>query len=68
MSRSMRKTPIVKDHNKGQKKIANRRVRRVLQNIGEEYWTPALYKRVYCSWEISDYAFWVDANSKYLRK
>lgn len=59
MSRSYRKAPIVADSNKYAKKLANKKVRKckfVLQN-GE-------YKKLFESWDISDWSFEIDKNSK----
>ena len=54
MSRSYRKFHVVKDHNKGQKKIANRKVRRTnkLKSIKR-----GNYKKMYPQWDICDY-YW----------
>lgn len=58
MSRSYKKTPVIKDSglkssaNKSAKQIANRTVRRkkYIPNGGG-------YKKIYCSWNICDYRF-----------
>lgn len=50
MSRSYRKTPIVKDHRKGAKREANKAVRRKW-NLD----SGGAYKRVYEQWDISDW-------------
>ena len=58
MSRSFKKSPVIKDANrkgptyKSGKQIANRAVRHKgdIPNGGS-------YKKVYCSWNISDYRF-----------
>lgn len=68
MSRSRKRTPIVKDFNPGMKRIANRRVRRKLAEIGEPYCYPAQYRRMTEKWDICDFSFYVDKNSKYVRK
>ncbi len=54
MSRSYRKFHVVKDHNKGQKKVANRKVRRTnkLKPIKR-----GNYKKMYPQWDICDY-YW----------
>jgi len=53
MSRSYKKTPIVKDHTRGMKAVANRKFRRksiVVANGNA-------YRKVVCSYDISDWAF-----------
>lgn len=55
MSRSYRKQPVWKDHNRGMKTIANRKVRRALnRNIDFEL-PNSLYKRYFCQYDICDY-------------
>lgn len=54
MSRSYKKNPVVKDHNKGMKNLANRKLRRkkydyLLQG--------GAYKKHFEQWDISDYLF-----------
>lgn len=51
MSRSFKKTPIIKDHNKGEKKNANHKVRRTkdVPNGGS-------YKKFYPQWDICDWS------------
>jgi len=58
MSRSYRKSPVIKDNGKGKKKqkaIANRVVRRKLKN--PDYVVPngGSYTKEYESWRIADY-------------
>lgn len=53
MSRSYKKSPRIKDHNKGQKRLANKKLRRnknkyTLMQNGE-------YKKHYEQWEICDW-------------
>lgn len=53
MSRSYKKTPMVKDKNKGAKKLANKKVRRykgAIKNGG-------FYRKIFCSYDICDYMF-----------
>ena len=57
MSRSYKKTPIVKDRNKGQKAVANRTVRRKLKDPDYGMADGKSYKKEYESWNISDYYF-----------
>ena len=58
MSRSYKKTPVIKDRSckgtrfKSGKQIANRAVR-----IQEGVPNGGSYKKVYCSWNISDWCF-----------
>lgn len=52
MSRSYKKTPIVKDHTKGMKQLANRKVRR--QKDVPQF---AGYKKLFCSYDICDWVF-----------
>jgi predicted MPP superfamily phosphohydrolase len=53
MSRSYKKTPIIKDHDSGKvgKKLANRKVRRYKEKIANG----KAYKKVFNSWDIHDY-------------
>lgn len=55
MSRSYKRVAVVKDRNRGQKTVANRRVRRQagLFQGGE-------YKRLYETWNICDFQFSCD--------
>lgn len=52
MSRSYKKRPIVKDRNKGMKNIANRKIRN-----SNDIPNGKSYKKYFCSYDISDYAF-----------
>ena len=54
MSRSYRKYYVSKDHNKGQKQLANRKVRRVnkLDPLKGKN-----YKKLYPTWNICDYCW-----------
>ena len=57
MSRSYKKHPCIKEsspHTKYGKKFANRKVRK-----SEETLQHKDYKKQYCSWEISDYRFYM---------
>lgn len=75
MSRSYKKTPIVKDRNKGQKALANRTVRRKLKDSDYGMANGKSYKKEYESWNISDYYFmmteeeakqeWEESSKKY---
>ncbi len=53
MSRSFKKTPVVKDRSRGMKAVANRVFRRkkVIVANGNAY------RKVFCSYNISDWAF-----------
>ena len=54
MSRSYKRFYVVKDHNKGQKALANRKIRRANKL------TPIKrgnYKKLYPQWEICDYCW-----------
>ncbi len=53
MSRSYKKIPCCKDHNKGMKKYANRYVRRNFLVVP----SGTAYKKLFCSWNICDYKF-----------
>ena len=59
MSRSYKKIPCCKDHTRGMKKCANRYVRR------NYFMVPSgmAYKKLFCSWNISDYKFLRSFNS-----
>ena len=63
MSRSYKKHPIVKDHCKGMKEIANRHLRR--KGL-EEIPNNKGYKRLFNSYNISDFKF-SDTFQEYLR-
>lgn len=56
MSRSFKKTPIVKDGHSGKpgKRLANRKVRRFKGRIPNGRW----YRKLYESWDIHDYVSW----------
>ncbi len=53
MSRSYKKIPCCKDHNKGMKKCANRYVRRNYLIVP----SGKAYKKLFCSYDICDYKF-----------
>lgn len=55
MSRSYKKSPVVKDHTKGAKKIANRRVRAKLKQNPDAIGQNGSYKKVYEQWNIHDW-------------
>lgn len=55
MSRSYRKQPVWKDHNRGMKTIANRKVRRALNRDIDFELPNSLYKRYFCQYDICDY-------------
>lgn len=55
MSRSYRKNPMVKDHNKGQKRIANQTLRR--NNNKLESLKGGNYKKMYPQWDICDWCY-----------
>lgn len=57
MSRSYRKHPVWKDHNRGMKAAANRKVRRALNRNYDLELKHSKYKRYFCSWDICDYCF-----------
>lgn len=52
MSRSYKKNPYYKDHNRGMKQCANRTVRNTFDVPNGN-----AYKKVFCSYDISDYSF-----------
>ena len=52
MSRSYKKFPCIKDHNKGQKQIANKKIRRTNKL---DPLKGSSYKKLYPSWDICDY-------------
>ena len=53
MSRSYKRVPCCKDHNRGMKKTANRYVRRNHLAVP----SGMAYKKLFCSWDICDYKF-----------
>ncbi len=53
MSRSYKKVPCCKDHNRGMKKYANRYVRRNYLIVP----SGKAYKKLFCSYDICDYKF-----------
>lgn len=53
MSRSYKKVPCCKDHTRGMKNYANRYVRRNYLIVP----SGMAYKKLFCSWNISDYKF-----------
>jgi len=53
MSRSYKKIPCLKDHNKGMKKYANRYVRRNYLVVP----SGSAYKKLFCSYDICDFKF-----------
>lgn len=59
MSRSYRKNPILKDggkSSKGNKRIANKNIRRRLnRNITDDSFSKIYPKKMYESWDINDY-------------
>lgn len=57
MSRSYKKVPIVKDYNRGEKKLANRRVKSLLKQDPDAIGQNGNYKKSYPQYAISDYAF-----------
>jgi hypothetical protein len=60
MSRSRKKHPIRKDHCKGEKREANRKVRRTLDVSDGK-----AYRKIYESWDISDWRYRWNPNSRY---
>jgi hypothetical protein len=56
MSRSYKKYPIVKDHNKGAKQLANKKVRRFLKNF-ELLIKGTWYKRIFNQYDITDWIY-----------
>lgn len=67
MSRSYKKTPICKDHTKGMKTIANRKVRRKLKNPSI-HMNGKSYKKMFCSYDICDWIFLGDDFNTYYKK
>lgn len=59
MSRSYKRVPCCKDHNKGMKRYANRYVRRNYLVVP----SGNAYKKLFCSWNICDYKFLYSFNS-----
>lgn len=55
MSRSYRKNYFVKDHNKGQKQLANRRLRSTYKLLPLK---GGNYKKCYPQWDICDYLWY----------
>ncbi len=53
MSRSYKRVPCCKDHNKGAKQYANRYVRRKYLEVP----SGKAYKKLFSSWDICDYKF-----------
>lgn len=60
MSRSYRKQPVWKDHQKGMKKFANRKVRRALNQDFDLHLPHRSYRKYFCSYDICDYCSFVD--------
>ena len=56
MSRSYKKTPVVKDESNGMKTTANRQVRRMLKR-GCDIANGSAYRKLFCSYDICDWAF-----------
>ena len=57
MSRSYKKNPVVKDYNKGKKRLANKKVKVMLKQNPDAIGQNGNYKKAYEQWEISDWAF-----------
>ena len=57
MSRSYKKTPISKDYNKGEKRLANRKIKSILKKDPDAIGQGGNYKKAYDQWEISDFRF-----------
>lgn len=57
MSRSYRKQPVWKDHNRGMKAMANRKVRRALNRDVDFELPNSLYKRYFCQYDIVTIVF-----------
>ena len=55
MGKSYRKQPVWKDHNRGMKQIANRKVRRALNRNYDLRLPHKSYKKFCESWDICDY-------------
>lgn len=53
MSRSYKKTPMVKDRNKGMKRVANKKIRNNCYDVPNG----KAYRKFFCSYDISDFAF-----------
>lgn len=60
MSRSYRKQPVCKDHNRGMKQIANRKVRRALNRDLDLVLQHRSYRKYFCSYDICDYCSLID--------
>jgi len=62
MSRSYKKTPVIKDNGQSKKKnkqLANRKVRRKLKDINYECSQNGGYQKIVNSWDIADYVkYW----------
>ena len=63
MSRSFKKTPVVKDHNKGEKRNANKKVKNMLKRNPEAIGQNGGFKKAYEQWEISDFSSMVSEES-----
>ena len=57
MARSYRKNPVVKDHTKGMKAVASRRLRRRCKSASFGIANGNAYRKQFCSYDISDWAF-----------
>lgn len=57
MARSYKKSPVVKDHTTGMKTIANRKVRRRLSSVVYMLANGNAYRKIFCSYSISDWSF-----------
>lgn len=69
MARSYRKNPVWKDHNKGMKQIANRKVRRALRRNHEISLSHKSYRKYFSSYDICDYCSLIDRDfKKYYQK
>ena len=67
MSRSYKKSKVVKDSTKGMKKLANRKVRSYLKR-GKELSDGKGYKKVFESYDISDWKFTCEKSCKECEK
>lgn len=66
MSRSYKRNPVVKDSNRGMKNCANRKVRRCTTDLKDG----GSYRKVFCSYDISDYSFrntWEEYRDTYFK-
>lgn len=59
MSRSYKHVPCWTDHTKGEKRLANKKVRRSSDLIP----SGNFYKKIYCSWNICEFRFVQTFNS-----